>query len=119
MFFARSIKFLLLGRYSYGCLSTLSHFHICSVFLSNPVYVNLITLKFSYENREVLLTESELEDPVGYDCMKQIIHVKEVKFVEQVRCYKTMKEVCVLDLFMRWFLKMMPCNSVFNSFLIF
>ncbi len=58
--------------------------------------IDQINAKLLLGKKKALLTESEEEDPVGYVCKKQIIQVKEVEFVEKVRCYKTMQEVCAM-----------------------
>ena len=33
-------------------------------------------------------------NPIGFECENQVLNIKEVEFVEQVRCYKTTEEVC-------------------------
>ena len=40
------------------------------------------------------LAEAAKEDPIGFNCEKQILNITEVSFVEQVRCYNTTEQVC-------------------------
>ena len=40
------------------------------------------------------LAEATKEDPIGFNCEKQILNITEVSFVEQVRCYNTTEQVC-------------------------
>jgi len=56
--------------------------------------IEQINAKLTEAEKETLIAESNKEDPIGYNCDKQILNITEVTFVEQVRCYNTTEEVC-------------------------
>ena len=58
--------------------------------------IDEINAKLTEGEKENLLVEVSKEDPVGYNCEKQILNITEVSFVEQVKCYNTTEEVCSL-----------------------
>jgi len=64
--------------------------------------IELINQRLSEEDEKTLIQDcDDPSDPVnqmdrmmGYDCECQVLTVKEVEFVEQVRCYNTTEKVC-------------------------
>jgi len=64
--------------------------------------IEIINQRLTKEEEDTLIQDCDDEsDPVnqmdrmmGYDCECQLMKVKEVEFVEQVRCYNTTEEVC-------------------------
>ena len=55
-----------------------------------------INARLTQGEKETILAEASKEDPTGYVCEKQILNITEVSFVEQVKCYDTIEEVCSL-----------------------
>ena len=55
-----------------------------------------INAKLTESEKESILADAEKEDPTGFKCEKQILEIKEVTFVDQVRCYNTTEEVCAM-----------------------
>ena len=58
--------------------------------------IDQINEQLSIGEKESILTEASKEDPIGYQCEKQILNITEVSFVEHVNCYTTTEEVCSL-----------------------
>ena len=58
--------------------------------------IDQINAKLTEGEKESILTEASKEDPIGYQCEKQILNITEVSFVEHVNCYTTTEEVCSL-----------------------
>jgi len=56
--------------------------------------IEQINQKLSEAEKDTLLAEATKEDPIGFNCEKQILNITEVSFVEQVRCYNTTEQVC-------------------------
>ena len=76
--------------------------------------IEQIQERLTDEEKSALITEAEAEDPegkiliyrkvyqfahatsslIGFTCQNEIIDIKEVTFVDQVRCYNSSEEVC-------------------------
>ena len=53
-----------------------------------------INKKLSQKEKETILQEADADNPPGFTCVNTIIEVKELKYVDQVRCYNTSEEIC-------------------------
>ena len=56
--------------------------------------IQQINERLSQAEKNEIILEADQMNPVGFECENQVLDVKEVIFVEQVRCYKTTEEVC-------------------------
>ena len=56
--------------------------------------IEQVNKRLTEEENDVLIGNAAEENPEGYDCENQIMEIKEVNFVDQVRCYNTTEEIC-------------------------
>ena len=68
--------------------------------------IEQVNKRLTKEEKNVLIRNAVEEDPDGYDCENQVLEIKEISFVDQVRCYNTTEEVCSkvrFDQFQKYF----------------
>ena len=53
-----------------------------------------INKRLSEEDKAIMIMEADHDNPPGYDCIHEVMEIKEVSFTDQIRCYNTTEEVC-------------------------
>ena len=53
-----------------------------------------INKRLSEKDKETLIMEADQDNPPGYECVNEVMEIKEVSFTDQIRCYNTTEEVC-------------------------
>lgn len=56
--------------------------------------IEQVNNRLTQDEKDVLISNAEENDPEGYECENQVLEVKEISFVDQVLCYNTTEEIC-------------------------
>jgi len=56
--------------------------------------IEKVNQRLSQDDKDTILQEADSDNPEGYECSNTVLEVKEVQFVDQVRCYNTSEEIC-------------------------